>query len=224
MFNRTAKVTKVTWKTILVNPAIFTIMAFSPGIDTLGLIATSVIVVMSGLMPLGIPNRPRAVSIACSIVFAVGCAIGSLGLVNILEGLFPNLPTVWQWKWVLWMPSVFSNLAILAWIFAVLNISSVTRPLLISTVLIATAAGYALSLDVIAVKDALAFDIIRKTVHWEQGIVYLLNGSGLLVWAHFITRRLADSSHEKFAGKCTLFLGGLLILMGIKQILRDIFS
>ena len=74
-------------------------------------------------------------------MFALGCGIGGLGLAKILEDLFPNFPTVSQWEWIQWLPSAFENLAILIWVYIVLNISPVTRSLFISAILVAAAAG-----------------------------------------------------------------------------------
>ena len=225
MFNRTAKVSKVTWKTILVNPLIFwTMAAPSDGDSVFLLISTGVVLTASSLMPLYIPRTPLSVSAACYIIFALGCGMGGLGLANILEGNFPNFPTVNQWEWVQWMPSAFENVAILVWIFVVLNIAPITRQLFISAVLVAAAAGYALTSDVFAIRDALVFGVTREIADWEQTVEFLLNGCALTVWAHFIMKKLASTSIERFTGRCTLLIGVTFILVGIFGILWDIFS
>lgn len=225
MFNRTAKVSKVTWKTILVNPLIFGTMAVpSDSNSALLLISTGVIVAASSLMPLGIPRVSVSVFVACGIMFALGCGIGALGLANILERQFPNFPTVSQWEWIQWVPSAFENLAILVWLFVVLHISPVTRSLFISVVFVAAAAGYALTSDALAIRDTLVFGVTREVTDWEEGARFLLNGCALAVWARFIIRKLASTSTEESLAKLTLFLGVMFILGGVFLILWDIFS
>ena len=225
MFNRTAKVPKVTWKTILVNPFILGTMAIPlNGDGVLVLVATGITVAISGLMPLGIPRVPLSVSIACYIIFALGCAIGGLGLVNILEHQFPNYPTVSRWKWVQWLSSAFENLAILIWVYVVLNISPVNRSLYISTVFVAAAVGYSLTSDAFAIRDAIVFGVTREVTDWEQGVEFLLSGCALVVWARLIIRKLASTSAERMIGSCTLFVGATLILGSIFFIVWDIFT
>ena len=225
MFDRTAKVSKVTWKTILVNPLIFGAMAVPLDSNSvLSLICTGVIVALSGLMPLSISRVSRSVSAACGIMFALGCGIGGVGLANILEHQFPNFPTVSQWVWIQWLPSAFENLAILIWVYVVLNISPVTRSLYISTVFVAAAVGYSLTSDVLAIKDVLLYGVTRETTDWEQAVEFLLNGCALAVWARLIIRKLASTSADRFVGSLTLFVGATMILGGIFFILWDIFS
>ena len=225
MFDRTAKVSKVTWKTILVNPLIFGTMAIPSDSDSaLLLIATGVVLAASGLIPLSIPRVRVSTFIACGIIFVLGCGVGSLGLANILERQFPNFPTVSQWEWVQWLPSALENLAILIWVYAVLNISPVTRSLSVSAILVAAAAGYSLTSDAFAIRDALVFDVTREIADWEQGVEFLLNGCALAAWARLVIRRLASTSTERMVGSCTLFVGVVSILGGIFQILWDIFS
>ncbi len=49
MFNRLTKVPEVTWKTVVLNPIIFTLITVPPEVNsTLGLIATGVILVGAG--------------------------------------------------------------------------------------------------------------------------------------------------------------------------------
>ena len=225
MFDRTANVSKVTWKTILVSPLIFGVMAVpSDSESALLLIATGVVLATSGLMPLGIPRVTFSVSVACYVIFVLGCGVGSLGLANILEREFPDFPTVSQWKWIHWLPSAIENLAILVWIFVVLNISPVTRSLFISAVLVAAAAGYSLTSDALAIRDAFVFDVTREIADWEQAVEFLFNGCALAVWARLVIRKFASTSIERFIGRCTLFTGVVSILIGIFGILWDIFS
>lgn len=225
MFDRTAKVQKVTWKTILTGPLILgTMMVPSDSTSVLGLIATGSIVAISGLMTLGIPRVPRSVFVACCAIFALGCGIGGFGLANILERQFPNYPTVSQWEWLQGFPSVFENLAILIWVYVVLNIAPVTRSLYISTVFVAAAVGYSLTSDVLAIRDAIVFGVTREIADWEQGAEWLLNGCALTVWARLVIRQLASTSIEEFTGKCTLFVGVVYILGGIFGILWDLFT
>lgn len=225
MIDRTAKKSKVTWKTILVSPLIFGIMAVPTDSDSaLLLICTGVILAASGLMPLGIPRVSRSVFVACFVIFVLGCGVGALGLANILERQFPNLPNVNQWMWIQSLPSAFENLAILLWIFVVLHISPLTRSLYISASLVAAAAGYALTSDVLAIRDALVFGVTREIADWEQGVESLLNGCALTAWARLIIRKLASTSIEAFVGKCALLVGIVSILIGIFGILWDIFS
>ncbi|MCY4569405.1 MAG: hypothetical protein OXD49_13980 [Candidatus Poribacteria bacterium] len=225
MFDRTAKISKVTWKTILLNPLIFGTMAVSLDSNSvLSLICTGVIVVVSGLMPLGVPRVPRSVLIACGLMFTLGCGIGSLGLGNILERQFPNFPVVSQEEWIRWLPSAFENLAILVWLFVVLHISPVTRSLFMSAIFVAAAAGYALTSDALAIRDALVFGVTREITDWEQAAEFLLNGCTLVVWARLIIRKLASTSAERMIGSCTLFVGATMILGGTFFILWDIFS
>ena len=192
--------------------------------SALALIATGTVVALSGLMPLGIPQRSRSVSVACGIMFALGCGIGGLGLANILERLFPNFPNVSQWVWIQWLPSACENLAILVWVYVVLHIAPVTRSLFISTVFVAAAAGYALTSDALAIRDALVFGVIRVVTDWEQAVGFLLKGGALAVWARLIIRKLAATSAERFIGSLTLFVGATMILGGIFFMLWDIFS
>ena len=224
MFNKAAKMSKVTWKTILVNPFILGTMAIPSDSDgVLVLVATGITVAISGLMPLGIPRVSVSVFIACGIMFALGCGIGALGLVNVLERQFPNFPTVSEREWIQWVPSAFENLAILVWLFVVLHISPVTRSLFISVVFVAAAAGYALTSDALAIRDTLVFGVTREVTDWEEGARFLLNGCALAVWARLIIRKLASTSTEESLAKLTLFLGVMFILAGVFLILWDIF-
>ena len=216
---------KVTWKTLLTNPFIFGIMAIPMESDnTLMLISTSLLLVISSLLPLGIPRVPFPVSIACIIIFISGCGIGGLALVNVLEQLFPNFPTVKQWPWVQHLPSVLGNLSILAWVFVVLNVSPVNGSLVMGTSLVAAAAGYGLTLDAVAIREALVFGVTHEIADWERGVAMLLNGCALIFWAHFVARKLANSQYERVLARCTLFVGVISILGGIFGILWDIFS
>ncbi len=149
--------------------------------------------------------------------------MGSLGLGNILERQFPNFPTVSQWEWIRWLPSAFENLAILIWVYVVLNISPVTRSLSVSAILVAAAAGYSLTSDALAIRDTLVFGVTREVADWEQGLKFLLNGCALAAWVRLIIRKLASTSVERFTGRCMLFVAGTFILAGIFQILWDIF-
>jgi len=225
MFDKPAEMSKVTWKTIQVDSLILAIMLIPEDSNSaLSLIAMGSILVSSGLRPLGIPRVPLSVSIACRIILVFGCGIGGLGLANILEGLFPNFPTVREWNWVQWVPSILGNLALIIWVFVILKISPVTRSLLISTVLITAAAGYSLSCDAMAIKDLLLFDVAREAAIWEEGIAHLLQGSALVVWTHLISRKIATSAMDKFLQRLNLFGGVIKILWGIFGILWDIFS
>lgn len=225
MVNKPTRLSQVTWKTILVNPLIFGTMAVPSDSDSaLLLICTGVIVAASGLMPLGISRVDRSVSVACWVMFALGSGIGGVGLANILERQFPNFPTISQWEWIRWLPSAFENLAILVWVYVVLHIAPVTRSLFISAVCVAAAAGYILTSDVLAIRDALVFGVTRKSADWEQGVEFLLNGCALTVWARLIIRKLASTSNEAFVGKCALLLGIISILSGIFKFLWEIFS
>ena len=230
MFVKTTKaskvtVSKVTWKTILVNPLIFGVMAVPSDSDSaLLFIATGVVLAASGLMPLGISSVSVPVHIGCGLIFVLGCGVGGLGLANILEREFPNFPTVSQWEWIRWLPSAFENLAILIWVYVVLNISPVTRSLFISAIFVAAAAGYALTSDALAIRDALVFGVTREIADWEQGVEFLLNGCALAVWARLIIRKLATTSIERFTGRCALLVGVTLILGGIFGILWELFS
>lgn len=207
------------------NPLIFGVMAVPSDSDsTLLLIAAGVVLATSGLMPLGISRVSVSVYIGCGLIFILGCGVGGLGLANILERQYPGFPTVSQWEWVQWLPSAFENLAILIWVYIVLNISPVTRSLFISAVLVAAAAGYTLTSDVLAIREALVFDVIREIADWEEAVRFLLNGCALAAWARLIIRKLASTSIERFTGKCTWFVGVTFILVGIFGILWDIFS
>ena len=224
-FNSPTRLSKVTWKTILVSPLIFgAMMVPSDSNSALALIAAGSAVALSGLMPLGIPRVSRSVFVACCVIFALGCGIGGLGLVNILERLFPNFPNINQWAWIQCLPSIFENVAVLLWIFVVLNIAPVTRSLYISTVFVAAAVGYSLTSDAFAIRDVIVFGVSREIADWEQAVEWLLNGCALTVWARLVIRKFASTSIEEFTGKCTLFVGVVSILVGIFGILWDIFS
>ena len=187
------------------------------------LITTGVVLAASGLMPLGISRVSVPVHIGCGLIFVLGCGVGGLGLANILERQFPNFPTVSQWEWIRWLPSAFENLAILIWVYVVLNISPVTRSLSVSAILVAAAAGYSLTSDVLAIRDALIFGVTREIADWEQAVEFLFNGCALAVWARLIIRKLATTSIERFTGRCALLVGVTFILGGIFGILWDIF-
>lgn len=225
MFDSTAKVSRVTWKTILVNPWIFgALLIPADSNSTLSLIAAGFMLAVSGLMLLGVPRASVSVSIACGIVFLLGCGVAGFGLARILENLFPNFPTTRAWEWMQWVPSTFESLAALVWIFVVLNISPITRPLLISAMLVAAAAGYALISDVLLIRDALVFNTTREMADWEQGVRFLLNGCALTAWARLIIYKFAATPLERFVGRCTLLMGVVSILCGIFGILWDIFT
>ena len=207
------------------SPLIFGAMMLPSDINsTLSLFASGGAVALSGLMPLSIPRVSRSVSVACGVIFVLGCGVSALGLANILERLFPNFPNISQWAWIQWLPSAFENLAVLLWIYAVLNISPVTRSLYISAVFVAAAAGFSITSDALAITDALVSGVTREIADLEQGTELLLNGCALTVWARLVFRKLAFTSIERFTGKCTLFIGVVSILGGIFVILWDIFT
>ena len=225
MSNKTAKVSKTTWKTILLNPLIFGTMAIPSDSDSAFLlICTGLTVAFSGLMVLGIPRLPRSVFVACYLIFALGCGIGGVGLAHLLDRQFPNFPTVSQWEWIRWLPSTLENLAILIWVYVILHISPVARSLSISAILVAAAAGYSLASDVLAIRDALVFGVTREIADWEEALEFFFNGCALAAWARLVIRKLASTSTEKFIGKCTLFVGVVSILAGLFGVLWDIFS
>lgn len=224
MYSVSTRAAGVTWKNVLTNPFIFGLMAISLDTSTLSLISMSLFLVVSSLFPLRIPHLPFSAFIACGIIFALGCGIGGLALVGVLERLFPDFPTVKQWEWTQRVPSAFGNLALLAWVFVVLNISPIDRQLIISTGLIAAAAGYALTLDTIVIRDILVFGAPHEITDWEQGIAVLLDGCALVSWERLVARKLASTSIERFIGRCMLFVGVFSILLGIFEILWDIFS
>ena len=224
-FNNPTWLSKVTWKTILTSPLIFgAMMVSSDSNSALGLFAAGGALAISGLMPLGIPRVSRSVFVACCVIFALGCGIGGLGLVNILERLFPNFPNINQWAWIQWLPSIFENVAVLLWIFVVLNIAPITRSLYMSTVFVAAAVGYSLTSDALAIRDVIVFGVTREIADWEQGVEWLLNGCALTVWARLVIRKFASTSIEEFTGKCVLCVGVVSILVGIFGILWDIFT
>ena len=223
-FPKFPKITKATWQSILANPLIFGIMVIPlDSENTLALISGGLLLVGVGLIPLQIQRIPLSASIACGIMFTLGCVVGGFALANVLEYLFPDFPTVKQWKWVQPMPSAFGNLGILIWVFVVLNISPVNRPLVIGTSFVAAAAGYALALDAVVIREVLIFDRTREITSWEQGMVTLLDGGAMIVWERLIVRKLISFSVTKSVGDLTLFLGMLSILLGIFMILRTVF-
>lgn len=220
------KVSKTTWQGILANPLILSFIAVPLDVgsdDTILLISISFVLVGCALALLQIPRIRLSASIACSVIFVLGCGIGGLGLANILAHLFPDFPTVNQWEWVQSVPSAFTNLAILVWLFVVLNIATVNYSLIVSTGFVAAAAGYALTLDAVVIREAFVFDRILEITDVEQGTVILLNGCALVVWERLIVRKLIAFSMTKSIGRLTLFLGFMSILFGIFMILRSIF-
>ena len=221
MYSMSTNRSDVTWKNVLANPFILSIMAIPLDSNSvLALISTSFVLVVSSLPLLHIRHVSFSVSIPCGIIFALGCSIGGFALSHILERLFPNFPTVNQWEWIQWVPSAFGNLAILVWVIVVLNISPVSRSLVIGTGLVAAAAGYALTLDAVAVRETLIFDVPHEITDWEQGIAYLLNGNALVVWSRLVIRGLVSANREKLATMGTLFVGICIILLGIIKILK----
>ncbi len=220
------KASKTTWQGILANPLILSFIAVPLDVgstDTILLISISFVLVGCALAPLQIPRIRLSASIGCSIIFVLGCGIGGLGLANILAHLFPDFPTVNQGEWVQSVPSAFTNLAILVWLFVVLSIAPVNYSLIVSTGFVAAAAGYALTLDAVVIREAFVFDRIREITDVEQGTVILLNGCALVVWERLIVRKLIAFSITKSMGGLTLFLGFMSILFGIFMILRSIF-
>lgn len=225
MSNTPTQKSKTTWQTILVNPLIFGALAIPvDNNSSFALIAVGVTVAFSGLIVRAIPRVPISVSIACGIMFTLGCGIGGFGLVNILERQFPGFPTLEWGAWGQYLPSIFENVAILAWIFIVLNIAPVTRSLFISTILVAAAAGYSLTSDVLLLREALTFGVPREIADWEKAVEFLLSGCALTTWARLIIRKLATRSSERITEGCVLFVGVTMTLCGIFLILRDIFS
>ncbi len=210
---------------MLANPLILGIMAVPLDSDsTLALISTSLLLVASSLILLKISSVSFSVSIACGIIFALGCGISGLALAIVLEHLLPDFPTVKQWEWVQWMPSAFGNLAILIWVFIVLNIAPISRPLVIGTSLVAAAAGYALMLDAVAIRAILIFGVPHEITDWEQGMVYLLNGCALIVWARLVVPGLISVNREKLIKTGALLAGISVMLLGIAKILESVFS
>ena len=225
IYNMFTKASAVTWKNVLANPLILGIMAFPLDSDsTLALISIGLTLVGTSLILLKIPSISFSVSIACGIMFALGCGINGLALAIVLEHLFPDFPTVRQWEWVQWIPSAFGNLAILLWIFIVLNIAPISRPLVIGTSLVAAAAGYALMLDAVAIRATLIFGVTHKITDWEQGMVYLLNGCALIVWTRLVIPGLISVNHEKLIKASALLIGISVMLLGITKILKSVFS
>ncbi len=224
-FPKFPKTTKATWQSVLANPLIFGIVIVVPldSDSTLALASVSLMLVGSGLSPLQIPRIRLSASIACGILFTLGCGVGGFALANILAYLFPDFPTVKQWEWVQFVPSAFTNLAILVWIFVVLNIAPVNYPLVVSTGFVAAAAGYALTLDVFVIREAFVFDRIREITNVEKGGVTLLYGCAVVVWERLIVRKLITFSITKSMGRLTLFVGIMSILFGVFMILRSIF-
>ena len=225
-FPKFPKLSKATWQGILANPLILSFMAIPLDVgsdDTILLISVSFVLVGCALAPLQIPRIPLFASIGCGIIFVLGCGIGGLGLANILAHLFPDFPTVNQWEGVQSVPSASTNLAILVWIFVILNIAPVNYPLIVSTSFVAVAVGYALTLDAVVIREAFVFDRVREITDVEKGTVILLNGCALIVWERLIVRKLIAFSITKSMGGLTLFLGVMLILLGISMILRSIF-
>ena len=229
MSNMSTKVSQVTWRSVLANPLILGFVAIpldTRSDDTILLISVSCILVASAVAPLQIPRIPFSASIACRIMFVLGCGVGGLALANILAHLFPDFPTVKQWEWVQSVPSAFMNLAILIWIFVILSIVPVNYPLyplIVSTSFVAVAAGYALTLDALVIREAFVFDRIREITDMEKGTVTILYGCALVVWERLIVRKLISFSVTKSVGDLTLFLGVLSILLGIFMILRSVF-
>ena len=225
LVDKIPKVSKVTWKTVVVNPVILGSMFFVVSDDnsTLLLLATGTLLVGSALMPLGIPRLPVSVRIACGIIFVFGCSISGLGLGKILGKLFSDFPTLEEWTWMHRVPSAFEHLAILVWIFVALNIAPVTRRLLISTGLVAAAAAYGLTLDASLIRDALVFNVLSEIEEWKQAIEILLKGCAVAFWASHITLKLATTSFEEFSGKCILCVACTLISWGVALLLRNLF-
>ena len=224
-FPKFPKTTKATWQSILANPLIFGIVIVVPldSDSTLALISVSLMLVGSGLSPLQIPRIRLSASIACGVIFILGCGVGGFALANILEHLFPDFPTIKQWEWMRSVPSAFTNLAILVWSFVVLNIAPINHSLIVSTGFVAAAAGYALTLDAIVIREILVFNRIREITDWEQGMVTLLYGCVVVLWERLIVRKLIAFSITKSMGGLTLFVGVMSILLGIFMILRSIF-
>lgn len=224
-FPKFPKTTKTTWQSILANPLIFSIVIVVPldSDSTLALVSVSLMLVGSSLSPLQIPSIRLSTSIACWVMFTLGCIIGGFALANILAYLFPDFPTVKQWEWVQSVPSAFTNLTVWVWVFVVLNIAPVNYALIVSTGFVAAAAGYALTLDVFVIREAFVFDRIREITNVEKGGVTLLYGCAVVVWERLIVRKLIAFSITKSMGGLTLFVGVMSILFGIFMILRSIF-
>lgn len=223
MFNKPTQITQTTWRTVQSYTAfLFFAMVIPTKIDNspLLLLCQGVLLFLTGGMPLRIPRIPVSASIACGIVMALGCGIASFSLAP----WFPALQTVVVSKWGQWVPSVSVSLAVVLWVFVVLKISPISRALLISTAFVAAAAGYSLACGVHAIVDAIVSNVTRTFKPWEEGIAYLLNGCAMVVWARLVIRKIAGPGQNRFSEKVTLFVGYLLIGIGISAILWHIFS
>ena len=140
--------------------------------------------IVLGIYPLFLENRTTSAAVSGWGIIASGCCIMGLGISMIL-------PLNTEVSWMPRMALVFYSLAILAWIFVLLQAASITRSLLIGVAFFVLASGYAFFYNARVIMEVIVSDVPYIDVYWDQGIAYILNGTAVIVWVLLILRKIA---------------------------------
>ena len=221
MLDKPAKNNQVSWETLQA-VSVFIFFIVRPDIESiLTLIALSGMLISLGISPFYIKSRSVAVTTASCIMIVLGSAIGGLTIATLLERLLTETQVEIKDSWIASVALICSSLGILAWVFIVLKISSVSRPPLAAVVLFALAGVYSLIYGILTTEAVLS-DVPRITSEWEKGVAYILNGSGMVGWALLVTRKASINNRKLFV-ICVLIIGASTILMGITRIFDAIW-
>ena len=155
------------------------------------------------------------------MMIAFGGAIGGLTIATLLERLLAETPAEIADSWIASVALICSSLGVLAWIFIVLKISSVSGPTRVAAILFALAGAYSLIYGILTMESVLS-DASRITSEWGRGIAYLLNGGAIVGWTLLFTRK-TSIARRKILVICLMITGAVTIVDGITHIFHAIW-
>lgn len=167
------------------------------------LMASSMVLISMSITLFYFERRIASVSVAGAVIIALGSGIAGLGIAKILGIAFSNTETSTVGAWPLTVAAVLANLAVLVWSFVILKIAPRTRSLLISTIALVLAGGYALGYGVFFVLELTASDLPQIGSGVARGLAAVLNGGAMVIWTLLITRKVVQS---KFRFTVPLFI------------------
>lgn len=221
MMDPSAKNTQASWQTTQ-GFSVFLLYISRPDIEgIIILICLTVMLIVMGISPLFIENKPVSVSIASMLMIALGAGIGGLTIGALLERLFAESHIEIGGSWVASVALICTSLGILAWILIVLRISPVTRPPLVAVILFAIAGAYSLIYGILTL-ETYFFGISRIMLAWGEGIAYILNGSAIVGWSHLVMPKMFITKHGALI-VCSMIVGVATVVIGIIGILDAIF-